>query len=242
MKLPRAREHPPSAERDTELQPPISPGAPPLNPHASNRGAMEVLQATDAAIKRAAAIIRMGGVVIYPTETVYGLGCHPADIDAAKRVCTIKGRADKPLPLACADKEAARRIVRFNSAAEKLADRFWPGPLMLVLPAAIEYSIWVTHGASTLGVRVPDHPVALRLAELSGGVIVSTSANKSGAPPPATARDAADQIGGEVDLILDGGPAPLTRPSTVLDLSGDHAWILRQGPITAEQIREALSI
>ncbi|MFQ6053051.1 MAG: L-threonylcarbamoyladenylate synthase, partial [Candidatus Bathyarchaeia archaeon] len=167
--------------------------------------------------------------------------CNPADVDAARRVCVIKGRADKPLPLACADAEGARRIVEFNPAAERVANRFWPGPLMLVLPARVSYPIWVTHGASTLGVRVPDHAVARRLAELSGGVIVSTSANRSGEPPPATAREAADRIGGEVDLILEGGPSPLTRPSTVLDLSGEQAWILRRGPITHEQLREVLS-
>jgi len=202
---------------------------------------MEVLRATDEAIRRAAVIVRQGGVVIYPTETVYGLGCNPAIVEAAKRVCFIKGRADKPLPIACADMETAKNIVDFSPAAERVASRFWPGPLMLVLPAKVEYSIWITHGASTLGVRVPDHSVARRLAKLSGGAIVSTSANRSGGAPPVTAREAFEQIGGEVDLVLDGGPAPLTQPSTVLDLSGEQVWILRKGPITAEQLKEALS-
>ena len=203
---------------------------------------MEVLKATDDAIRRAAVIIRSGGVVIYPTETVYGLGCDPANVDAAQRVCIIKGRADKPLPVACADVETVRRVVDFSPAAERVATRFWPGPLMLVLPAKVNYSMWVTHGATTLGVRVPDHTIALKLAKLSGGVIVSTSANRSSEPPPTTAQEAADQIGGEVDLILDGGPSPLRQPSTVLDLSGENAWILRRGPVTAKQLREALSI
>jgi len=202
---------------------------------------MEVLQATDDAVRRAAAIILQGGVVIYPTETVYGLGCDPADPAAARRICLIKGRGDKPLPLACADAEAARRVVQFSPAAERVAARFWPGPLMIVLPARVRYSPWVTRGASTLGVRVPGNAVARRLAELSGGVIVSTSANRSGEPPPATAKEAADRIGGEVDLILDGGPSPLTRPSTVLDLSGEGVRVLRIGPITAEQLGDALS-
>ena len=201
---------------------------------------METLKATDDAVRRAAAIVRAGGVVVYPTETVYGLGCDPANVDASKRVCAIKGRADRPLPIACADLAAARRIVKFNSVAERVAAKFWPGPLLIVLPAKVEYSIWVTHGASTLGVRVPDHAVARRLAELNVGVLVSTSANKSGAEPPTMARKAADQIGGEVDLILDGGHSPLGRASTVLDLSGEEAWILRTGPVSAEQLREAL--
>ena len=201
---------------------------------------MKVLPATEENIEKAAAIIKKGGVVVYPTETVYGIGCAPYNAEAAERVCYVKGRADKPLPLACADAEDARGIVEFNPAAERLAERFWPGPLMLVLTARIEYSVWVTHGAKTLGVRVPDHDVARRLAELSDGIIVSTSANRTGEPPATTAEEAADQIGDGVDLILDGGHAKSQPPSTVLDLSGEQLWILRAGPITGEQIKNAL--
>ncbi|MCW3979318.1 MAG: L-threonylcarbamoyladenylate synthase [Candidatus Bathyarchaeota archaeon] len=201
---------------------------------------MKVLPATEENIEKAAAIIKKGGVVVYPTETVYGIGCAPYNAEAAERVCYVKGRADKPLPLACADADDARGIVEFNPAAERLAERFWPGPLMLVLPARIEYSVWVTHGAKTLGVRVPDHDVARMLAELSDGVIVSTSANRTGEPPATTAEEAADQVGDGVDLILNGGPAKSQLPSTVLDLSGEQLWILRAGPITGEQIKNAL--
>ena len=203
---------------------------------------MEIVEASEENIRKAAVIIRLGGVVIYPTDTVYGLGCDPANVDATRRICEIKGRADKPLPLACSDVETARRIVEFNPIAERLAEHFWPGPLTMVLPARVDYPIWVTHGARTLGVRVPDHQVARRLAKLSGGVIVSTSANKSGEPPPKTAQEAAEQIGGEVDLILDAGPAPLRQPSTVIDLSGDELWIIRPGPIRADDIRKALGL
>ncbi len=212
-----------------------------LKSHTTKSHAMKILQATDDAIKKAAAIIHVGGVVVYPTDTVYGLGCAPQIPDAAKKVCVIKGRADKPLPLACADVKEARRIVEFNPVAERLAERFWPGPLMLVLPAKVDYSMWVTHGAKTLGVRVPDHEVSRKLAKLSGGVIVSTSANKSGEKPPNTVGEVMDQVGDKVDIILDGGQSPGAQPSTVLDLSGEHAWILRQGPITADQIKKMLS-
>ena len=201
---------------------------------------MKVLPATDGNIKKAAALIRMGGIVVYPTETVYGIGCAPMLPDAAKKICVIKGRADKPLPLACSDVEAAEKIVEFNPAAKRLAKKFWPGPLMLVLPAKIEYSVWVTHGAKTLGVRVPGSEVSRELARLSGGVIVSTSANKAGEEPARTASDAARILEEEVDLILDGGPTPSGVPSTVLDLSGEHLWILRQGPITGKEIKKAL--
>ena len=203
---------------------------------------MEIVEASEENIRKAAVIIRLGGVVIYPTDTVYGLGCDPANVDATRRICEIKGRADKPLPLVCSDLETARRIVEFNPIAERLAEHFWPGPLTMVLPARVDYPIWVTHGARTLGVRVPDHQVARRLAKLSGGVIVSTSANKSGDPPPKTAQEAAEQIGEEVDLILDAGPAPLRQPSTVIDLSGDELWIIRPGPIRAEDIKRALGL
>jgi L-threonylcarbamoyladenylate synthase len=167
---------------------------------------MKVLPATEENIEKAAAIIKKGGVVVYPTETVYGIGCAPYNAEAAERVCYVKGRADKPLPLACADADDARGIVEFNPAAERLAERFWPGPLMLVLPARIEYSVWVTHGAKTLGVRVPDHDVARRLAELSDGIIVSTSANRTGEPPATTAEEAAERR---------GGPDPQRRPRKV---------------------------
>ena len=201
---------------------------------------MKVLPATEENIKKASDIVRTGGVVVYPTETVYGLGCAPQLNGAARRICEIKGRADKPLPLACSSLTVARKVVTFNPAAERLAERFWPGPLMLVLPAIMEYGMYVTHGAKTLGVRVPDHEVSRSLARQCGGVIVSTSANKAGEAPPTTADGAIQQIGEEVDIILDGGPTPGALPSTVLDLSGEQLWVLRSGPITGTQIKEAL--
>jgi len=203
---------------------------------------MSIKPATDEAINMAAAIVNAGGVVIYPTETVYGLGCDPADPDASRRVCELKERADKPLPLICADMDAARRVVEFNAPAEKLAERFWPGPLMLVLPSRVKYPMWVTHGAKTLGVRVSPHPVASKLTKFCGGVIVSTSANKSGQEPTRTAQEALNQFTKMVDMVLDDGPSPLSLPSTVVELSTDEVWILRQGPVTAEQIREVLGL
>jgi L-threonylcarbamoyladenylate synthase len=201
---------------------------------------MKVLPATEENIEKAAEVIRTGGVVVYPTETVYGLGCAPQINDAAMRICEIKGRADKPLPLACSSLTVARKVVEFNPTAERLAERFWPGPLMMVLPRIMKYGMYVTHGAVTLGVRVPDNEVARSLARRSGGVIVSTSANKAGETPPTTAEEAIQQIGEEVDIVLDGGPTSGMPPSTVLDLSGEQLWMLRSGPITGAQIKEAL--
>ncbi|OGD58782.1 threonylcarbamoyl-AMP synthase [Candidatus Bathyarchaeota archaeon RBG_13_52_12] len=201
---------------------------------------MKLLQANDDAIKAAAFLIKEGGVVVYPTETVYGIGCVPSDPDAAQRICEIKERADKPLPLICSDIEMVRKIVVMTSAAEKLAARFWPGPLTIVLASKVKYSTWVTHGASTLGVRVTEHPVAQKLAKAVGGVIVSTSANISGGEPARSAQEAKEIFMNKVDIILDGGPSPCSESSTVVDLTGGDVWLLRKGPITGEQIMAVL--
>lgn len=198
------------------------------------------MKADEQGLRESAGVIRSGGVVIYPTETVYGLGCEPSNPDATRRVCEIKGRADRPLPLICSDIRAARRVVEFNAAAERLVERFWPGPLTLVLPSKVGYPVWVTRHKHTLGVRVPGHETARRLAELSGGVIVSTSANRGGEPPSRTAKGAIDQIGLKVDIVLDGGTTPGGEPSTVLDLTGEELWILRAGPVSGEDILRVL--
>ena len=201
---------------------------------------MKFLEANDEGIKTAAFLLREGGVVIYPTETVYGLGCLPSDPDAAQRICEIKQRADRPLPLICSDIEAARKVVEMTPAAERLAAKFWPGPLTIVLPTKVKYSMWLNHGARTLGLRVTEHPVARKLAQLSGGVIVSTSANVSGDEPAKSAYEAKEIFGNKVDIILDGGPSPRSESSTVVDLSSEEIWLLRKGPISGEQIMEAL--
>ena len=201
---------------------------------------MRFLEATDEAIRAAGFLMKQGGVVVYPTETVYGLGCVPSDTDASQRVCEIKQRADKPLPLICADIVAARKIVEMGSAAEKLAARFWPGPLTMVLPTKVKYSMWVNHGASTLGVRVSPHPVASMLAKEAGGVIVSTSANISGDEPAMSASEARDIFGNKVDIIIDGGRSQGGESSTVVDLTGEEVWLLRKGPVKGEDIMAVL--
>jgi L-threonylcarbamoyladenylate synthase len=201
---------------------------------------MRILKANDEAIMAAGYMMREGGVVVYPTETVYGIGCLPSDPDATQRICEIKQRADKPLPLICADVEAARRIVEMTPEAEKLAAKFWPGPLTLVLKSKVKYGMWVTHGASTLGVRVSPHTVAQKLAKAAGGVIVSTSANVSGDPPAQSAEEARRIFDSKVDIILDGGPSKVSESSTVVDLSSEEIWLLRKGRVTGEEIMAAL--
>jgi len=201
---------------------------------------MKIVKDDETSLKAAASIIRKGGVAIYPTETVYGLGCPPSDPDAVKRILQIKEREAKPLPLICSSIEVAKKIVEFNAAAIRLAEKFWPGPLTIVLPKKIDYPIYVTQGKKTLAVRVPGCETARRLAELSGGVLISTSANKSGEDPPYTAQEAIDKLGDKVDVVVDGGRTGDNPPSTILDLSGSEMWIIRSGPITGRMIMEAL--
>jgi len=199
-----------------------------------------ILKSTDEDLVQAAEIIRGGGLVIYPTETVYGLGCDPFNASAVDRLLRVKGRENKPLPIAAASVEKAREVARLNAQAEKIVSILWPGPLMLVLKAQVSFPIGVTSGSDTIGIRVPDHEVALKLAELSGGYLVSTSANKSGTPPPRTAEEAAAQIGSDVDLILDAGRSPLGHPSTVVDMTSGKPRVLREGPIPLKLIIEVL--
>ncbi len=201
---------------------------------------MKLLEANDEAIRATAFLMKEGGIVVYPTETVYGIGCIPSDPDAAQRICEIKERADKPLPLICTDIETARKVVEMTPEAEKLAAKFWPGPLTLVLLAKVKYNMWVTHGATTLGVRVSPCAVAQKLAKAVGGVIVSTSANISGGEPAKSAQEAKEIFGNKVDIILDGGPSPGGESSTVVDLSGEEIWLLRKGPVSGEEIMAAL--
>jgi L-threonylcarbamoyladenylate synthase len=201
---------------------------------------MKIVKPDDEGLKYAASIIRKGGVAIYPTETVYGLGCVPSDPDATKRILQIKERADKPLPLICSSMEIVNKIVEFNNTARKLAERFWPGPLMMILPKKIDYPIWVTHGKKTLGIRIPGNDISRKLAKYTAGVLVSTSANKSGANPPLTAKEAINQLGREIDVVVDAGPSQGQLPSTILDVSSDQMWILRSGPITRKMILETL--
>ena len=199
-----------------------------------------ILKVTEEAIVQAAEIIRGGGLVIYPTETVYGLGCDPFNSSAVNRLLGVKGRENKPLPIVAASLDKAREVALFNPQAEKIVSMLWPGPLTLVLKAQVTFPTGVTVGSDTIGIRVPDHEVAMRLAELSGGYLVSTSANKSGAPSPRRVEEAVSQIGQEVDLILDAGRSPLGHSSTVVDMTSGKPRILREGPIPLKLIMEVL--
>lgn len=197
---------------------------------------MKILKASATAVKKAAQIVARGGVIVYPTDTVYGLGCNSFNEDAVKRIFRIKGERTKPLPILASDAKEVERIAHTTERALKLAEKFWPGPLTMVLPKKASLPSIVTCDLDSVAVRVPNHKVALELIRLSGGLLVGTSANKTGKKPPQTATDAAKQIGEEVDLIIDDGPTPIGASSTIIDLTQEKLKILRQGPIKLEGI------
>ena len=193
------------------------------------------------AIREAASVVRRGGLVVYPTDTVYGLGANPLDERAVERVYLAKERSfSKPLPVLVASLEDAKRIAVLSERAERLARAFWPGPLTLVLEARPLLPCIVTACRRRVAVRMPNNRIALLLIEESGGLLIGTSANISGYPPPRTAAEAIRQLGGRVDLVLDAGPTRLGSPSTVLDLSEGTPRVLRRGPIREKDIARVL--
>lgn len=200
---------------------------------------MKVLKATGANIRLAADVVKRGGLVVYPTDTVYGLGCDPFNSEAVRRVCLVKGSREKPLPVLACTVEDVERVAVVSTVARKIIEVFWPGPLTLVLPrkAALDST---TFGLPSIGVRVPNNDVALRLIRLSGGLLVGTSANKTNGDPPSTARDALMQLNNKVDVILNGGNTNLGISSTVLDLTDERPQVLREGSLSLEIIKKSL--
>ncbi|MPZ14082.1 MAG: threonylcarbamoyl-AMP synthase [Chloroflexi bacterium] len=185
----------------------------------------------------AAQVLRASGLVVYPTDTVYGLGALPSLPDAIQRIYAVKGRPDeKAIVWLVSSGHDVAQWCGVDSRFERLAERFWPGALTLVLPRLHPQA----DGLRTLGVRVPAHPAALRVIEAAGGVVATTSANRAGRASARTARDAASEIGNHVDLIIDGGAAPVGVESTVLDLSTDPVTVLRAGAIPVDEIESVI--
>ena len=187
---------------------------------------------------RAAELLREGGLVAYPTETFYGLGCDPRDPVAVDRLVRAKGRAPgQALPLLVGRLEQLAGVVaRFDDPFSEIADRFWPGPLTLVLPAAPGLASPVTAAGRTVAVRWTSSPAARRLLEAFGGALVGTSANLTGEEPCREAGAVRRALGGRIDLVLDGGPAPGGLPSTLLDLSVRPPRLLREGVVPREEL------
>jgi L-threonylcarbamoyladenylate synthase len=186
------------------------------------------------ALVSAARVLRAGGLVAFPTETFYGLGAAALNATAARRVFEAKGRpASMPLLVLVDSVDMLGQVVRAIPArARELMDRYWPGALTLVLPAAAAVPEVVTAGTGTVGVRIPDHAVARALVATLREPITAPSANATGAPAPTTAADVLASLGGAVDLIIDAGDTPGGAPSTVLDVTVEPPRLIRQGAIT----------
>ncbi len=195
------------------------------------------------ALRETAEIVRWGGLVVYPTDTLYGLGTNALDPAAVDRLLGVKGRsAARGLPVLLADPAAATELVaEWPPVAADLAVRFWPGALTLVLPRAAQVPDLVAAGA-TVALRIPDHPVTRALIREAGCPLIGTSANRTGEAPATTAQAAVAALGSEVDVVLDGGPSPVGQPSSVLDLSSPPtARMLRAGAVGAEALEPVLT-
>lgn len=186
-----------------------------------------------AALQEAVGCLKQGGLVAFPTETFYGLGADALDPEAVARVFTAKGRPEsKPLLVLVDSREMAESLAAdLSDLARRLMAAYWPGPLTLVVRAAPELPSELTAGTGTVGMRIPAHPVALGLVRAARVPVTAPSANLSGAEPPTTAEEVHRVFEGKIDLILDGGPTPGGRPSTVLDVSISPPRLLRAGAI-----------
>jgi L-threonylcarbamoyladenylate synthase len=186
-----------------------------------------------ASISSASALIGSGGVVAFPTDTVYGLACDPWSEAATARLFEVKSREDKPVPVLCSTAALAESVVVLNQTAMDLARRFWPGALTIVAPLRRTVPARIDQRSGWLGVRVPAHEVAIELARLSGGFITGTSANISGQPSCTTAAEVERSLGDHIDAIIDGGPT-LGGASTVVKVVGESVEVLRRGLIGVE--------
>ncbi|MFD7606651.1 L-threonylcarbamoyladenylate synthase [Streptomyces mirabilis] len=198
--------------------------------------------ATTSGIEKAAGVLRAGGLVAFPTETVYGLGANAEDSTAVARVFEAKGRPPShPLIVHIGGAEHLDDWVEdVPAAARLLAERFWPGPLTLVLRRGRRVPLEATGGLQTVAVRVPGHPVALALLAAFGGGVAAPSANRFGSVSPTTADHVRAELGDAVDFVLDGGPCEVGVESTIVDATGDALSVLRPGGVTREDLEEVL--
>ena len=195
-------------------------------------------------VRRAAQILRAGGLVAFPTETVYGLGADASSEHAVARLYAVKRRpADHPVIVhfgSAANAFAWAREV--PAAAKKLGERYWPGPLTLILKRSARAKDFVTGGQDTVGLRVPSHAIARELLEEFGGAIAAPSANRFGLVSPTTAAHVREDLGKDVDLVLEGGPSEVGIESTILDLSQSKPVLLRPGHLSKEQLEDVLGV
>ena len=194
------------------------------------------------ALRQAGELLRKGELVAFPTETVYGLGADALFPEAAKKIYAAKGRpSDNPLIIHIADIHALDKIVEaVPEKAKLLAEKFWPGPLTMIMRKSEAVPYETTGGMDTVAVRMPDHPLALALIREGGGYVAAPSANTSGRPSPTLAEHVYQDLHGKVAMILDGGPVGIGLESTIVDLSEEIPMILRPGYITQEMLREVI--
>lgn len=198
----------------------------------------DVNQIKDEELREAAQIIRSGGLVAFPTETVYGLGANALDEEAARKIYAAKGRpSDNPLiaHISCFE-ELEPLVSRISEMGRKLAEAYWPGPLTMVFPKSGKVPYGTTGGLETVAVRMPSDPVANRLIALSKVPVAAPSANTSGRPSPTTAQHVYQDMNGKIEMILDGGAVGIGVESTIVDVSGENPMLLRPGAITVEML------
>ena len=195
-------------------------------------------------IRKAAEILRAGGLVAFPTETVYGLGADASNAGAVARLYATKRRpANHPVIVHFGSGESAFAWAReIPRAARQLAERFWPGPLTLILKRSALAKDFITGGQDTVGLRVPSHPVARGLLEMFQGGIAAPSANRFGLVSPTTAAHVREDLGDDVDLVLEGGPSEVGIESTIVDLSTGSAVLLRPGAISLGDLEQLLNV
>lgn len=193
-------------------------------------------------IRRAGDVLKAGGLVAFPTETVYGLGGDALNPASSKKIYAAKGRpSDNPLIVhICRWEDIYRVAEAVTEEAGRLAEAFWPGPLTMILKKKDTVPAETTGGLDTVAVRFPSHPVARRLIEAAGGFVAAPSANASGKPSPTMAEYVAEDMNGRIDMILDGGAVGIGLESTIVDVSGEKPTILRPGYVTQEMLEKVL--
>jgi len=203
-----------------------------------------LLDTSRPALARAVAVIRSGGLVAFPTETVYGLGAAATDSDAVKKIFLAKGRpADNPLIVHLSSPGQLARVAEdIPNMAYRLAEKFWPGALSLVLKKADSIPAEVSAGLNTVAVRMPDHKIALKLINLAGVPIAAPSANRSGKPSPTSYRHVLEDLAGKIDAVIVDDGCTIGIESTVLDLSSHKPVILRPGGVSREELEDALHL
>lgn len=201
---------------------------------------MRLLKVSKEAIRFASLIIKDGGLVVYPTDTVYGLGCNPLDDAAVSKVFLLKGRKDVPVPILGDSIESLEKVAEFDDVAYEFCSAFWPGALSVVLPKKLPLEK-VTCGSPTVAVRVPASQTVIELARLSGGLLVGTSANISGMPPACDVSELDRRIAEGVEVVLDGGRCPHCIASTVVKIEGRTIKVLREGAVSLNAIKDRIA-